>query len=72
LDTKIAVAKILEDFGGGWTVLEDPLQVPGPAMKSKQTKLRVFLHLVAWVRGRQRIPHGKVFVSLLALIYSKE
>jgi hypothetical protein len=62
LDTKIAVAKILEDFGGGWSVLEDPLQVP--ALKSKQTTLRVFLHLVAWVRGRQRIPHGKDFVSL--------
>jgi hypothetical protein len=33
---------------------------------------KVFPHLEAWVRGGRGIPHGKVFVSLSALSYSKE
>jgi hypothetical protein len=69
LDKKIAVAKVCGDFGEGWTV---GCQVLSLTLKSKQTKAKVFPHLVAWVRVRRGIPHGKVLVSLSALNYSKE
>jgi hypothetical protein len=35
-------------------------------------KAKVLPHLVAWVRVGPEIPHGKVFVSLSLLSYSKE
>jgi hypothetical protein len=52
------------DFRGGWTVDADPCQVPSLTLKSKQTKVKVFPHLVAYVSVGRGIPHGKVFVML--------
>jgi hypothetical protein len=60
------------DFGGGWTVGADPCQVPSLTLKSKQTKARVFPHFAVWVCVELWIRHGKVFLSLSLLTYSKK
>jgi hypothetical protein len=55
----------------GLSVGADPCKVLTLTLKSKQTKAKVLLHLVTWVRVGRGIPHGKVIVSLSAVSYSK-